>query len=293
MAAKPTRRCHWVPQAYLKAFASDDKKSKIWRSGKDRGEPEQKPIDKVAVRFHLYSPKKADGTRDDSLEKKFAELENFFMHSVWSDFSNDFVDLSHDGLRKNIALVIATTWLRTPNQFDAWKAMHVQFADFYSEFGAKPADVNIGGGWVELDHTSWPSFRDASEEEMKAAWNGSLAQCWSIAEMLLDMRWSVVFHDKPAFITSDNPVAVGDLTQPFRGLKHADTVVTFPISPTRFLRLDRLGGQPGNQYYQLDHSPAATNYMTWMNSIEHIFSSQHPEVIFTEIDEAMSEYEAA
>lgn len=56
MAGQITKRCHWVSQSYLRAFAADDARQKIWRFSKNQGEPELKPIRKVAVRHHLYAP---------------------------------------------------------------------------------------------------------------------------------------------------------------------------------------------------------------------------------------------
>lgn len=77
MAKQVTKRCHWVAQSYLKAFAADEGRQRIWRFSRNDGEPELKRIDKVAVKFHLYAPLNADGRRDDALEKKLAELESF------------------------------------------------------------------------------------------------------------------------------------------------------------------------------------------------------------------------
>jgi hypothetical protein len=43
------KRNHWVSQSYLRSFAADaDKRQKTWRFSKDNGEPELKPIAKVA-----------------------------------------------------------------------------------------------------------------------------------------------------------------------------------------------------------------------------------------------------
>ena len=61
MSAKQiTKRCHWVPQAYLKAFAADSSQLRIWRLGKEAMTPELKRIEKVAVRFNLYVPKDSE-----------------------------------------------------------------------------------------------------------------------------------------------------------------------------------------------------------------------------------------
>ncbi|WP_178133370.1 DUF4238 domain-containing protein [Vineibacter terrae] len=77
MAKQVTKCCHWVAQSYLKAFAADEGRQRIWRFSRNDGESEVKHIDKVAVKFHLYAPLQADGRRDDAVEKKLAELENF------------------------------------------------------------------------------------------------------------------------------------------------------------------------------------------------------------------------
>jgi len=58
------KRNHYVPQSYLRAFAADpDRREKIWRFGKNEGDPELKPIDKVAYRHYLYVPKDETGFR--------------------------------------------------------------------------------------------------------------------------------------------------------------------------------------------------------------------------------------
>lgn len=87
-------------QSYLKAFAADEGKQRIWRFSRNDGEPELKRIDKVAV---LYAPLSADGRRDDALEKKLAELESFFGDPVWKAVCNDFPDFSWEPLRKMVA----------------------------------------------------------------------------------------------------------------------------------------------------------------------------------------------
>ena len=117
MAKQVTRRCHWVPQSYLKAFAADKERRRIWRFSKDAGQPELKRIDKVAVKFHLYAPLSADGSHDDTMEKYLADLENWFGQPIWQAVCDDFPDFSWEPLRKMVALLAAVTWLRTPLQY--------------------------------------------------------------------------------------------------------------------------------------------------------------------------------
>jgi hypothetical protein len=129
-----TKRSHWVSQSYLKGFAADpDTRQKIWRFSKNKGDPELKPIRKVAVKFYLYAPTApSGGHRDDWLEKKLAELEEWFGGPVWAAVCTDFPDLSWTPLRKMLALLVATTLLRNPLQFERSKEVHQQLANFVS-----------------------------------------------------------------------------------------------------------------------------------------------------------------
>lgn len=283
MGKQVTRRCHWVAQSYLKAFAADGNGRRIWRFSRNDGEPELKRIDKVAVKFHLYAPAGTDGRRDDALEKKLADLENWFGDPVWKAVCNDFPDFSWEPLRKMVALLVAVTWLRTPRQFEFWKNMHRQFADFFAQHDSLPDVVEINDRRIKLDHSSWPAYRDATQEDMKAAWNEWLGQSAEIAGMFMKMRWAILVSDEPVFITSDNPVTVGDTLGPHRGLKHPEAMVTFPLSPTRVLIMDNRHSEPANQFYPLKHDPAATNMLIWRNAIEHMFSPRNPDEVCAEI----------
>ena len=283
MGKQVTRRCHWVAQSYLKAFAADGNGRRIWRFSRNDGEPELKRIDKVAVKFHLYAPADADGRRGDALEKKLADLENWFGEPVWKAVCNDFPDFSWEPLRKMVALLAAVTWLRTPRQFEFWKNMHRQFADFFAQHDSLPDVVEINDRRIELDHSSWPAYRDTTEEDMKTAWNRWLEQSAEIARMFMKMRWAILVSDEPVFITSDNPVMVGDTLGPHRGLKHPEAMVTFPLSPTRVLVMDNRHSEPANQFYPLRHDPAATNILIWRNAIEHMFSPRNPDEVCAEM----------
>lgn len=278
-----TKRCHWVSQSYLKAFAADDEQQRIWRFSKDDGAPELKRIEKVAVKLHLYAPVGANGQRDDGMEKKLAELESWFGEPIWKAICTDFPDLAWEPLRKMVALLVAVTWLRTPKQFEFWKSMHRQFIEFFSHDSGLPDAFEMNGRTVDLDHSNWPDFRDASEEDMKRAWNRWLGQSAEIAQAFLNMRWAVLFSEAPVFITSDNPVMVGDTIGPHRGLKHPDALVMFPLSPTRILMMDNRHQEPDAQFYPIKHDPASTNMLIWRNSIKHMFAPRDPHEICVEM----------
>lgn len=284
MAKQTTKRCHWVSQSYLRAFAADpDARQKIWRLSKTKGEAELKPIGKVAIKFHLYSPKRTDGSRDDSLEKKLSELENWLGSQVWTDVCTDFPDLGWEPVRKLVALVVATTYLRNPLQFETTKAIHRQLVDFYSSGPGLPTAIEHKGKVRPIDVSSWPVYRDADEEDLKRHWNAEVAKARWIAEILLKMRWAIMFSEEPVFVTSDNPVVILHPSLKFRGLNNRQTMVMFPLSPMRMLLLDHRYSEPDARYYPLKCDPASMNGLIWREANEHMFSSRHPDIVCAEM----------
>jgi hypothetical protein len=181
-----TKRFHWVSQSYLRTFATDpDTRRKIWRISKNRGDPELKPIEKVAVKFHLYAPKGPDGRRDDWLEKKLADLETWFGTSIWNAVCTDFPDLSWTPLRKMLALLVATTYLRNPLQFEQMKNIHRQLENLISPGPATPGTIAINGVVQPVNLDDWPEYRNASEDDLKRAWGEQVSTAGWLAEMLL------------------------------------------------------------------------------------------------------------
>lgn len=282
-AKQVTKRCHWVPQVYLRGFSTDSSKRKIWRLSKNSGAPELKSIEKVAVQFHLYAPLNKNGQRDDSFEKKLAELETWFSSPIWKNLQTNSVDLSNDTTRKMISLLAATMYLRNPNHYELTKRVHSQLLEFFDHPSGQPSKVEINGKSYLLDPHSWPEFRDASEDDIKKAWISDINNATSLAKILMSMRWSMLCSESPAFITTDNPVICVHPSLKFRGFSNPDSSVLFPISPTRLLCLDHLHKEPANQYYALNGNGAAQNTILWRYSREHLFSNRNPDLICEEI----------
>lgn len=186
-------------------------------------------------------------------------------------------------LRKMVALLAAVTWLRTPRQFEFWKSMHRKFVDLFDRCDSLSDTVIINDRRVDLDQASWPTYRDMTEEDKKRAWNEWLGQATYVAEMFLEMRWAILMSEKPVFITSDNPVLVGDTLGLNRGLKHPDMIVTFPLSPTRVLIMDNQYSEPDAQFYPLTHDPASINMLIWRNAIDYLFSPRNPDEVCAEM----------
>lgn len=274
----------WLSQSYLSAFAADAAGEKIWRYSKNEGEPELKPIENVAVRFYLYAPRKADGRRDDAVERKLGQLEQWFGHPLWKVLCDGETDLTWEPVRKMLALIVATTYARNPVQFESWKRLHRRFVDELRGHERLPTHVTIGSATHEVDPTDWPAFRDAGDEEMKTAWNDYVAGAGDIAPKLLSMRMVMLASDKPVFITSDNPVTITHPSLEFRGISDPETVISFPISPTRMLILDNQQGEPDGVYYELsDDNAVAQNLLVWRHAMEHMFCHRDPYEVCAEL----------
>lgn len=284
MPVQTTKRCHWVAQSYLKAFAADPvSRKKIWRLSNIAGAPELKPIEKVAVRFHLYAPK-LNGRRDDRLEKKLADIEDWFGDPIWHALCTDFLDLSWEPLRKMVALTTAVTYLRNPLRLDEMKTIHHQIVNSIKAAPYLPDEVKIGGVIRRLDVASWPACRDADDEDIKQSWCDHVGSSTWLAEILLKMRWSILVSEEPVFVTSDNPVMINHPSLKFKGVRDPETSISFPLSPTRLLTMDHLHGEPASKYYPLRSCPGSFNALIWRNAIEHMFTHRNPDMVLAEID---------
>lgn len=281
---KPTRKCHWVPQAYLKGFAADDRKPpRIWRLSNQQGDAEIKRIDKVAVRNHFYTVRGGSGIRDDAQEKRFADLEQLFASKAWHQLCTGFVDLSDQILRKMVALLAATLYVRNPAHFELYKNIHTQFVEKFSGPDGVPDAVILRDQRIELDHSDWPDYANADEEELKRRWFDVINSCGDIAQTFLEMRWAVIASDTPVFITSDHPITFTHPDLRFRGINNTETSVIFPLSPSRLLCMDQRHKEPDNQYYPCQHNGSAENMLIWRSALEHMFSHRNPDDVCREI----------
>lgn len=250
-------------------------------------------LDKVAVKNHLYVITGKEGQRDDTQEKRFSELEQFFSSKPWRMLQTGFVDLSDQTTRKMIALLAATMFVRNPSHLNILKDIHHSFVEIFSgPFG--PPDVFImGGKRIELDHSSWPEHANATENDLKRNWFDVMNSCGDVAQMFLEMRWAMVASERPIFITSDNPINFLHPDLRFRGIQNPETSVIFPISPTRVLCMDHQYGEPNNEYYTAQHYGAATNLLVWRNALEYMFSPRHLNEVCQEILELEEHLPAA
>jgi hypothetical protein len=283
MNGQKKKRNHFVPQAYLRGFAADGERRKIWTLSKIDGAPHRRPISKVAVRFYLYAPAGPNGQRDYSFEHKLAELESFFGEPTWRAVATDFVDLSWQPLRKMLALLTAVMHLRNPQHFQIMHEMHGELVRWCSRFESVPDAIEINGQLIHVDAKSWPAYRDGTEDDIKRMWLEQVGSATWMAELLLNMRWSIIVSEKPVFITTDNPVVPLHPSLQFRGIRNSETSLMFPLSPTRLLWLDNRHYEPKNQYYPLKDNGGGLNGLLWRHAIENMFVHRDPHLVCAEM----------
>jgi len=174
-------------------------------------------------------------------------------------------------------------WLRNPKFLHYTKDLHRQIVAFHSQLPSLPEEVEIAGRVIKLDQSKWPEYRDADEDAIKRMWIDQIGSAAQIAEILLKMRWGFLFSEKPVFITTDNPVITMTPGLKFKGLRDPTTTLLFPVSPTRVLFMDNRLGEPDGHYYPAI-DPPSVNSMFWRESIDHMFSSRHPDEVCWEMD---------
>lgn len=286
------RRNHWVPQSYLRAFAADPRREKIWAFGKERFDPALMAIRNVAVKSHLYVSDGPEG-RDYSFEDSLSQLEQLFGSPVWHALGSEAVDLNWPSLRKGVSLLAAVMYLRNPLRLKQARQLHRHLVDTISALPALPDSFIAGGIQYELDHGDWPAYRDAGDDEIKRMWLGYVGSAASLAEIFMQMRWIVLVSETPSFITTDNPVVALDESLTFKGFRNKDVSVVFPLSPTRVLHMDWRHEEPDGQYYAVNPDTVPLNLLLWRNSIDMMFAPRHPDEVCAEFVRFADAQEAA
>lgn len=292
---KVPKQQHWVPRFYLRFFATPETaggdEAQVWLLSKDEGDPILANVRKVAGRRYLYSPKDERGSRDAELESKLADYENL-LKGIWPQVAGDFVDFDGDKpIRKGLALFISLLFLRHPRRLDETEYIHRQLRE---QFDAMPKDQNGVPAVNEIKHkgvvsqfdpSGWEQYRDAGPEDLKRMFVGNIKRdATYLAEILMQKRWSVIYSERPVFITTDAPVMMLNSARERFGFTTPGTVVSFPLSPTRVLMIDDRKDQPSGRYYPLaDNGPGVANGLAWRNCERFMISPRHPDEVCAEI----------
>jgi hypothetical protein len=241
------KRQHWVPQFYLKYWATAETrgydKPQVWATHADveEGGVFKVNTSKIAARSFLYSPPRDDGSRDHHVDERLQGLESL-MAQLWPKIADDDYFMG-DSFRKGMSLFLSTLLLRNPAADETNRRAHKMLVDVID---GSPKDSNgnpllnrlvLNGKEVEFDPAGWQQFKNAAEEDHQREFVQNIQRNGRrFAELLLAKQpWSICDAKEPVFATSDHPVACWNEARKLPSLARPDTVVYFPISPTRML----------------------------------------------------------
>jgi hypothetical protein len=297
--SKPIRQ-HWVPRFYLRQFASPESKARreqVWAISRDKAappEPIRPTVESVALEKLLYSPLLPNGSRDFAVEKKLSELEGT-LAGIWHHFSGQQVVCS-EGMQKALALFLSTLYLRHPDQrlnaAETHRRMVKQVESIIALLETTPTHFAclVNGTEFQVPIGEFDKFKNSGENDHHRAFVDNILDTGTyLAESLLKKRWSFIVAEKPAFVTSDNPISLrgpSDTDRTF-GFRTNGMTVYFPISP--FVLLHLSDGE-GIYVCPLSFNPeipcrpwAPFNWETWTNASRFMFCPHDPYVVLREI----------
>jgi len=287
---------HWVPQFYLKYFATPKtqrtKNPKTWIFSKndEDGDPKLTNIRNICAKRFLYSPPNKEGQREWGLEARLSDIEQL-LSVIWPTLAEGHADLLWEPLRKAVSLFVSILYLRHPNGLKQCIEAHEHLVELYDQAPKKPdgtpdiAYAEVNGKLRKFDSSDWHEYKNWKEDDHHRFFCDSVqAHAGQMAKLLLNKRWSIIFADTPAFITSDNPVCKDHLQKEKFGFGTEGTILTLPISPTRLLIMDDNHREPAGQYYPLRaDGPGPFNLGIWRNGSRFMISQRDVDEVLAEI----------
>jgi hypothetical protein len=287
---------HWVPQFYLREFATPDtretKQPQVWIFSRHDNDGDEKLtwIRNVCAQRYLYSPKADNGERSWKVDGDLEGVE-MLLGQFWREIASGFIDLANETIRKSLSLFIATNHVRHPANIEMVKEIHRQMLQFYETFPKNSegtpgiSSFSVNGKEYQADTSDWHSYRKWDDNDHHHFFVERIrADAGHLAKIILKKRWSVVFTDKPHFVTSDRPVIVQNFEKEHFGLGTPGSIISFPLSPTRILIMDDRHEEPPNQYYQLlPVNLGGYNFSIWHGSTRFMITGRAISDVLNEI----------
>ncbi|MEK7059690.1 MAG: DUF4238 domain-containing protein [Patescibacteria group bacterium] len=219
---------HFVPQTYLRGFASDDDADRIYfydRRIADKG-VNKRLIEDVCSQNNLYRLLMDDGTLKDDLEDTFATIAEPTFKAIVTKLLNKQA-LTYEE-KSEFAAYISLQIMRVPASREVYNAMATEFWDSASKEQWKKLldDTEREKVYKQMDEETGVDVSALSKEDIQGIIDGTKFKTeWTIPKenwvkdtmenmaMIFRaferMHWRVYFAPKGcAFITSDNPVGV-------------------------------------------------------------------------------------
>lgn len=241
---------HYVPQFYLRQWCAPD--GKMWVYPVENGSTGFRASPKnFATEKGLYNSSDAPFA-DHDFEGRFSQIEGLF-HSRWPEVFNSIGD---PRTKRNIARFLALMHIRHPKhkeeirKTNAWlRQLTAQArASGHTEFEIVDPDgetsvVRVG----DVDEMASDTAANTN-----AGFLNALTSVETLAQILSARKWGVVFNtiDAPVYLTSDRPLVLhrGTCSRESFGFATPGTEITFPITPTKLLRISDVFQEDGLHY---------------------------------------------
>jgi hypothetical protein len=273
-----TKNQHWVPQFYLRYFATPDSRSskvpqvRILSKLTSDGNKPPTNVRNVCGKRYLYTPIEPNGQRNWDLDDLLGKVETL-LGEIWPALAEDYVSLKEETLRKGVSLFVALMHIRNLEVRKEIERIHERIVNLVAAAPHLPdgtpdvKQIEISGQIRDVNLAGWHDYRSWGKNEHDRFFAHVVrSEAIHIANRLLVKRWSIVCVDEDSFITTDKPVALHHMSPEKFGFTTPDGIITFPIGPKRMLVMDDMHQEPSNQYYPLKKGNAgAFNLTTWRN----------------------------
>ncbi|NCU38509.1 DUF4238 domain-containing protein [Candidatus Saccharibacteria bacterium] len=297
---------HYVPQGYLKRFATPDKPEQIVAYEADR-EPYKTNVHNVAGQRDFYTYSKVEsGEKDAALEDALADMDaaGANMLRILDDMPDGYVELPEEQ-KGDLLAYVAFQHTRNLQERKVWATMYEQSTEMFMQVAAsnegtyhKNAQEALGDKYdMDIVERTRQAFLDGKAgitfDPLDQYFIGTaLEMSRTLYEMLFTMKKMVLVSktdDADMFVTSDNPVThyltdEQKAKRPaFYGVGYVDAVFQLPISPTRCLLL--INDDMIMETFQYDQDAVnRINFYTYHFADRWVFSNVVSDTIKTEFN---------
>ncbi len=182
--------------------------------------------------------------------------------------------------------------MRHPDIRVGVERMHANLVDFF-ESGPTDVDgtpmidsVEVSGKSLPFDTSNWQEYKSQGKDGHDREFARMIQmEVGSMANRLLEKRWSILVSDRDTFVSSDRPVALCHTNREYYGYGTKGVMIFFPISPSRLLVMDDQHDEPANQYYGLVPTNAgAINMTIWRNAKRFLITGRPVSEVLLEIN---------
>lgn len=250
-AARSNENHHYVPQAYLRHWCGPD--GKMWIYPLDGRPPFRASPKNFAVEKGLYDTSAVPHLTGFDHEGDLSKLEGLF-DSRWPEI---FDGIGRPATKMNLSRYLALTHLRHPRQKEEVRKVNAIFRQMAAAVADKEEFVvrGVDGERLTIRSADVAAYASDTPENANAGFLGVMR--WSVedlANILNARKWGVLFNENggAVFVTGDCPLVLhrGTCIKEKYGFGTPGTVITFPISPSKMLRIADDFAEDGLHYHR-------------------------------------------